>query len=94
MPNINEEPLLKVFKSNKTILDNPQITELIDSLLMYDPQSRPTALEAMGNDVFKSLLETGNNLPRLLISSYDKQDNQPLPKLFDFDEQGLIKIFN
>lgn len=89
LPYVKEQPLLSIFKLNKSVLENSKIIQVIDNLLTYNPQSRFTALEAMGHDVFACFLKNNNTiLPKLIMPYEDEKNISFFPKLFDFDEQG------
>ncbi|CAD5110635.1 DgyrCDS19 [Dimorphilus gyrociliatus] len=89
LPEIKRQSLLKVFNANQLLVNDSQITQLIDSLLTYNPNHRLTAMEAMGHEVFKSLLTEENNSKKLIMSKQDKQGSEIFPKMFDFDELEL-----
>eukprot|EP00828_Plagiopyla_frontata_P004404 TRINITY_DN11581_c0_g1_i3.p2 TRINITY_DN11581_c0_g1~~TRINITY_DN11581_c0_g1_i3.p2 ORF type:complete len:143 (-),score=27.78 TRINITY_DN11581_c0_g1_i3:52-480(-) len=72
-PNIKASPLTKVFKTAE-----PLLIDLMSKLLVYVPDYRLTALEALAHPYFDELREQ-----KLTIN------NKQLPELFDFTKEEL-----
>ncbi|KAL1916783.1 uncharacterized protein VTP21DRAFT_5487 [Calcarisporiella thermophila] len=74
-PQIKPHPLSKIFRSRTP----PEAMDLLSNLLIYTPQQRLTAIEAMCHSFFDELRQPETRLP----------NGAELPLLFDFSEFEL-----
>merc|ERR1712139_333706 len=74
-PQIKPHPWHKVFRSRTS----PEAVDYISKLLVYDPKTRPSGLQACRHPFFHDLRD-----PNTRLSS-----NKPLPELFGFSKEEL-----
>ena len=75
-PHIKANPWNKIFSNNNRKAPSNAI-DLISKILKYNPEQRPTPLEALTHPFFDDLRKKETMLP----------NGQPLPDLFDFSEE-------
>ena len=75
-PPVKDQPLNKVF-----IKTDPAALNLVGKLLVYNPEKRCSVLDALTHEFFNELRVEGTTL----------KDGNPLPALFNFTEEELIK---
>ena len=77
-PQLEPTPWTKLFRNRAT----PAAIDLITKVLQYTPSKRISALEALAHEFFDELRQADSVLP----------NNQPLPELFNFTQEGLAVL--
>ena len=75
-PQIRPTPLHELFKNSKHQRDNKEAINLIQKILVYNPDQRLKPLQALQHPFFDELREQGKKLP----------NGMALPDLFDFTD--------
>lgn len=61
--------------------------DFLESLLRYNPQARPTAIEALAHEFFDNLRNPMASFRRVINGEVA---DAPLPPLFNFTEHGTL----